>query len=121
MEKEIKKVLFYPWDVSKTGDWSPDTGIYLLRDESPEVLASILWDNGIYVLNSAIIELMAHGNSRKAADVARILVRDYPIVENSIRENFGNEGGDYLLNVPLEDIPSCPEEYPSDVRIEYVQ
>lgn len=118
---ERKKLTFYPWDVSVTGSWSPDTGIYLLRDETPEKLAEILWKPGIHVQNTAIMELLAHGNPRKAAEVARALINAHPVVEKSIIEEFGEEMVDFLLKTKLELIPSKPEEYPSDIKVDYIQ
>lgn len=119
-DQENKPIKFYPWSVSVTGSWGPDTGIYYLRDLSPEELVDLLWEPGIHVQNTAIIELMAHGNPRKAAEVARALVEKHPIVEKSIREGFGDIA-DYLLRIPLEKIPSSPSEYPKDVKIEFIQ
>lgn len=117
---EVKTLTFYPWNLSATGSWSPDTGIYYLRDMSPEELADLLWEPGIHVQNTAIIELMAHGNPRKAAEVARALVKKHPVVEESIREGF-KDMADYLLRDPLESIPSSPSEYPKHVKIAFIQ
>ena len=114
-------LLIYPWNLSKTGDWSPDTGIYELRDRTPEELIPLLWENGIHVQNTAIAEIMAHGNPRKAAEVARALVKEHPIVEKSIRQGFGEEMGNFLLKVPLDRIPSRPQDYPGNIQVEFVQ
>jgi hypothetical protein len=115
-----RTVVFYPWSLSATGDWSPDTGLFELRDRTPEELVELLWEPGIYVQNSAIVELMAHGNPRKAAALARELVKKHPIAEKSIREGF-KRAADYLLKAPLDNLPSKPEEYPRNVKIGYVQ
>jgi len=117
MDRE--KLLFYPWSMSATGDWSPETGIYLLRDKTPEDLAEILWEPGIYVQNSAIVELIRHGNPRKAAEVARALVKAHPIVEKSIKEGFGEEFANYLFKTQLDTLPSKPEEYDNGVNVQY--
>jgi hypothetical protein len=103
---------FYSWEESATRQWGLDSGLYALRDDKPDDLAHILWKPGISVQNSAIIELMAHGNPRKAAEVARALVTNYPVTEQSIRAGFGPDLSDYLLLLPLELLPSSPEEYP---------
>lgn len=105
---------FYSWDESATRQWGPESGLYALRDDTPDDLAHLLWEPGISVQNSAIVELMAHGNPRKAAEVARALVTHYPVTERSIRTFFGLETGDYLLLLPLALLPSSPEEYPQD-------
>jgi hypothetical protein len=118
---EREKLLIRPWSVSVTGSWSSDTGLYHLRDASPEELADWLWEPGIHVQNTAIIELMAHGNPKKAAEVARALVENHPVVEKSIRNGFGDETADYLLKSPLENLPGSPSEYPKDVVVEFVQ
>lgn len=116
-----KTVRVYPWEMSATGSWSPETGIFRLRDDTPEQLAELLWNPGSLVQNTAMVELMAHGNPRKAAQLARALVSQHPIAENSIREGFGPRTAEYLLKVPLERIPGTPSEYPKDTEIEYIK
>lgn len=118
---KIETLRIYPWNLSVTGLWSPDTGIYELRDREPEELADLLLESGIDVQNAAIVELAKHGNPRKAAEVARALVKKHPISEKSIRKGFGNDTGDFLLNAPLYSIPNNPQEYPGDINIEYFQ
>jgi len=119
-KSEQKTITFYPWELSTTGAWGPDTGIFKLRDESPEELADLLWEPGIYVQNTAIIELMTHGNPRKAAAVARALVGKHPVAEQSIRNQFGDMAN-FLLEEPLENIPGSPQEYPRDINISFIQ
>lgn len=116
-----KVLLVYGWDTSATGSWSVESGLHKLRDDAPEDLAEILWAWGIHVQNTAMYELIAHGNPRKAAEVARALVEAHPIVEKSIREGFGDEMAKYLLRTKLTTIPSCPAEFPRDIVVQYVQ
>lgn len=118
-KKELK---IYPWNMSITGAWSLDTGILLLRDLSPEELSSLLWEYGIRVQNTAIVELIAHGNPRKASAFARKLVADHPEAIASIQESFGEEILEMLLHRPLEKIPGSPEEFNTQVfEVVYIQ
>lgn len=114
-----KKVRILPWEMSATGSWGPETGIFLLRDEAISQLVEILWEHGIHVQNTALVELIAHGNPRKAAELARGLVQKYPVVEISLRRDFGSVAA-YLLETPLEQLPSQPSEYPQG-SIEFIQ
>jgi len=59
-----------------------------------------------------LFEILAHGNPRKAAMVARNLVEQHPICESSLRKETGTEMTDYLLKSELLKLPSKPEEYP---------
>ena|SRR4030067_238660 len=117
----VERILIYPWELSATDSWSPDTGIFELRDRTAAELADKLWEYGAFVQNTAIVELITHGNPRKAAEFARALVTEHPEVKNSVMECFGQDMFDYLLNSPLENIPSSPQEYPRDVIVEYIQ
>lgn len=47
--QEQKRLRIYPWSLSATGSWSPDTGIYELRNRTPEELSELLWEPGIHV------------------------------------------------------------------------
>jgi hypothetical protein len=117
LRKEPRRVVIVSWDVSATGNWCPRTGLHELRDRSPSELAEWLWEWGSYPQNSAIIELIAHGNPRKAAELARALVAAYPITEDSIRRELA-ELADYLLTAPLESIPGSPSEFPSGANVQ---
>lgn len=112
-------VTVYPWNLSKTGYWGPKTGLHELRDLDPDELAEWLCEPG-HVQNSAIAEIVAHGNPKKAAKLARALVHNHPVSEKSIREGFG-EFANILLTFPLSSLPSEPKEYPAHVKIEYIQ
>lgn len=117
--REQTIITIYPWNISKTGQWCRETGLYDLRDRSPEELANLLWEPGDAVQNSAIVELMFHGNPKKAAAFARELVRKHPVAEQTIRSSFSFIA-DYLLKAPLERLPGRPEEYPPDVIIDRI-
>lgn len=117
-------ITFYPWNLSQTGKWGSGTeeyGLNLLRYKAPQELAELLWEPGRDVQQTAIIEIMAHGNPRKAAEVARELVRLHPAAERSLREDLQEPTTSFLLETPLRNIPSKPEEYPANVIIRYVQ
>lgn len=114
-----EKVRILPWDISATGSWGPNSGIFLLRDQEVSQLIESLWGYGSHVQNTALIELIAHGNPRKAAEIARGLVIKYPVVEISLRRDLGPIA-EYLLKTPLEALPSNLSEYPPET-IEIVQ
>jgi len=111
-----KPFRFYSWEKSATGDWSPDTGLYRLRDDSPTKLADWLWENGIRVQQTATIELMAHGNLRKAAELVRALAEQHPFQRPQIRDQYGCLS-DVLFDSLLESLPSSPAEYPISSRV----
>lgn len=117
---EKREVKIYPWTLSATGLWGEETGLFRLRDENPAHLVPSLWVCGTKAQNSAILELTCHGNPRKAAEVARALVEQHSVCERSIRAAFPNIADD-LLERPLDSLPSCPEEYPPDIKITYIQ
>jgi len=118
---ELPEVIIYPWFQSITGSWSPDTGLYLLRDLEPEELVDLLWSVGSHVQNTALVELVAHGNPRKAATLARALIKRHPVAEKSIREFLGADMSQLLLDSPLHQLPTCPKEFPLNVRVQYLQ
>ena len=117
---ESKTLTFYPWDRSSTGFWDVESGLPDLRDKPAEVLAKALLSGGSHVQNTAIVELMTHGNPRKAAAVARELIKQHPIAIDSIMRDFGLFKK-LLLEVPLANIPSKPEEYPKRMSAQHIQ
>lgn len=116
---ERKKFLFYPWNLSRSGCWSPES-LSELRDRTPGDLAEILFEEGVYSQAAAMIELIGHGNPRKAAEVVRIMVEKHPATEEGFKKIFGPEL-DFFLRVPLDKLPSRPQEYPDEAEINYVQ
>ncbi len=110
-EPQPQTPIFYGWGESATGNFGDDE-LLRLRDEHPSEIAQALWNPGRFVQTQALYELLAHGNPRKAAMVARNLVEQHPICENSLREDVGDEITDYLLKSQLLNLPSKPEEYP---------
>jgi len=118
-EKHIIKI--YPWDISMTRQWSPASGLYRLRDDSPDKLARDLWEQGSYIQQSATVEMLAHGNPRKAAEFVRALEKNHPESKKDIRGRYSSSIENYLFETPLDLLPSDPSEYPLDVEIHYVQ
>jgi hypothetical protein len=116
---ERKKFLFYPWNLSTTGYWSPES-LSELKDRTPEDLAEILFERGVCVQGAAMIELIEHGNPRKAAEVVRIMVKNHSATEEGFKRILGPEL-DFFLRVPLDKLPSRPQEYPNVAKVEYVQ
>ena len=106
-----EKLMFRDWEESATGEWGPDTGLYRLRDDSPADLARWLWEQGRGVQVTATIELLAHGNPRKAGEFVRALTHQNVMLSHKIRAQYG-ELANYLFDTPLEEMPSCPAEYP---------
>lgn len=115
-----KEVMIFPWSMSATGQWSEETGLLKLRDDTIKELVEWLFPWGYIPQNTAIVELMAHGNLRRAAEFARNLVEAYPVCERSVRASFG-ETTDRLLNDDLESFPSKPEEFSPEFRIVFIQ
>lgn len=111
MPRKPEKPPIYPWDVSATGSWSVDSGLLRLRDDDIPTLTEWLWENGGNVQISAIQELLAHGNQRKAAELAKSLVENYPVVEASLKTGLGALA-QILLTTSLEKFPSKPSEHP---------
>ena len=101
---------FRSWEESATGDWSPSTGLYRLRDDTPQNLASWMWEQGKYVQRTATIELLAHGNPRKAAEFVRALADQHPLLRQKIRQDY-DELSNLLFDTPLEQLPASPKEY----------
>jgi hypothetical protein len=109
-----KAFRFYDWNESATGYWSIDTGLHRLRDEPVSGLVSDLWNFRVY--QSASIELLAHGNPRKAAELAREIRAQHIVEGHKIREQYGVLA-ELMFDVPLEQLPSKPEEYPILSRV----
>jgi len=97
------RTFIYPWTESVTEDWSPESGLYELRDLEPGELAEWLWVPGAYVQISAFRELLAHGNIRKAAGFLQSLVAQHPEVEEQIRVQY--KGFEMLFDNPVENFP----------------
>lgn len=103
MKEHEGKIKIYPWSMSITGMWGPDTGLYALRDEQAEQIAEMIWPAGIGVQQSAVVELLAHGNIRKAAQLVRALAGQHPELSEKIRSQY--QGMEKLFDAPLEDFP----------------
>jgi hypothetical protein len=83
-----------------------------LRDENPAKIAEAIWEPGVSVQKFTLIELLAHGNPRKAALVARNLVEQHPIAKAYLHKDFGDKMADYFLKTDILKLPSKPDEYP---------
>jgi len=103
-----RKIIIYPWNVSVTKMWGPDTGLFRLRDDSPEKLAELTWPAGIDVQKSAVIEMLKHGSIRKAAQFVRALVDQHPELTDTIRGQY--QGMEALFDTRLEDFPESPAD-----------
>lgn len=116
----MKELSIHPWSHSVTGEWSEDSGLLNLRDDDPATLSEELWPAGIGVQQTAVIELMAHGNPRKAAQLVRSLVEQHPDLKDTIRSQYAGLE-EYLFDLPLDRLPSKPDEYPKNIKISYIQ
>lgn len=117
-----KTITIFPWSVSATGLWGPNTGIYNLRDETSEQIADWFGEvKDLVVIDSGLVEIMAHGNPRKSAEIARLLIEEHPEMEKRLKAEWGEEMCDFLLEGDLKDIPGKPSEYSGNVYIEYIQ
>ena len=118
-----EKLKIFPWSVSGTGMWGPTTGLdhlakYSKGELDKTTLAGWLWKPGIDVQNTAIEELIVHGNFRQAAELARELILQHDTCEVSIREYFG-KSADSLIKDNLADLPATPADYSPD-KVEYI-
>lgn len=101
---------FYRWEESYTKAFDKQE-LIRLRDEHPADLAQAPRPSGTDLQMLALYELLAHGNQRKAAMVARNLVEQHPIFADSLREGMGDDRVDILLKSNPLKLPSKPEEY----------
>ncbi len=106
-------IKLFPWNMSATGRWEISS-LQELQTHEPEDLAEPLWKQGL--LHSALIELISHGNPRKAALIARISVKTDPTREQIIIENIGPLAKDLLRCRNLKSLPSKPSEFPHHVN-----
>lgn len=113
---------FMDWNSSITGDWDIESGLHELRDLSVNDLSDDLWNgDDYYVTNSALLELIGHGNPRKAAAVAQDIVRKHGEAKEYILQGLGNDIGNRLLESNPQDLPSSPKEYPKHIKVTMVQ
>ena len=116
--REQPEVLEIPsWDLSATGRWGVDTGLHSLRDDNPIDLVKPLYDGGIY--DTAIMELVFHGHSRKAAEVARAIIAKHPETEEIMRSGLGTLA-EPLLDASPDLLPASPSDYRIPVRVKKV-
>lgn len=117
------KHIVYPWNMSATREFDQKE-LRKIRDEEPKVLAEVLWPGGKAVRNRALIELIAHGNPRKAAEVTRAQTTEHPkqttLIKKQLEEAFGSKAARMLLTQNLSSIPSSPKEFPPDT-VTYIQ
>lgn len=119
-----KELTFYPWSMSATGDWSDECGLkelakYAGGEISPEELAEWLWKPGAYVQNSAVVELLKHGNVRQAATLVKTLVDIHPVCKKTLEEQFGSMVDEFMNKSP-DKFPSKASEYPANVLLRFV-
>lgn len=118
---ERSPVKIYPWSMSATGEFEQDQ-LTILQHSDIGFLVEWLNEKPYGIMNS-LIEIMYHGNVRRAIQIARGLVETNPIHQARFREvlGFGEDERlfDYWFKKPIEEIPSQPSEM--TVPIEYVQ
>jgi hypothetical protein len=78
-----------------------------------------LWPPGIYVQNSAVIELMDHGNVCPAAALVCALVEAHPVCRFSLTEQFGGLIDMFLANPSM--FPNNPSEFPPDIIVRFAE
>lgn len=116
-------MLIYPWTLSATGDWDPKTSLLDLRDLTSQELFRELGNPEVKALAltiSAISELIAHGNPRKAASLARLYAKQNPGLKQWFHDQDGT-AAELLFEAQLSTLPAEPKEYPPQVRVEYLQ
>jgi len=103
------KPQFLDWSISATNQWS-DEEMSWLRNENPSEMVEPLWGAGRSVQNFALMEMVAHGNYRKAAALSRAMVSAHPECKRSISEDCGPDMAKILLEENLLKLPSKPSE-----------
>jgi len=87
-----ESVPIYPWSVSATKRYNQEA-LRELRDKPPERLAEESLSAGGNTLKFTLIELMCHGNPRKAAETARAAADEHSEVKNLVEQWFGGDAG----------------------------
>lgn len=102
---ELDKSIFVGWDKSSTGEWQNADDLIWLRDTHPKDMAEAFIESGFSSFTSALYELLAHANYRKAALIARNMVELQPECRKEIERNC-KPVVDLLFNVNLLKLPS---------------
>ncbi len=111
----------YPWTMSAT------EGMGFGFEQSQLDLIAIgdldYWaercDGAPYGIIPSVLELILHGNDRRAADLARRVVALNPAHVDIFRGVMDENALKFWLEKPLEEIPSTPSEIRGPV--EYIQ
>ncbi len=114
VEKSMLKV--YPWSMSATGYFHRDQLVVLQYHDVGKLVQ--LLDQEPHMLIISVMEIIGHGNIRRAVQIARGLVEVNPRHEQRFRQYMDQDTMRYWFSEPLEKIPSNPSEIP--VPIEYV-
>ena len=107
----------YPWSMSATGGFGEDQ-LFMLQHYDVEELVE-WFDEKPYGIMIGIMEILGHGNDRKAIEIARGLVGLNPAHERRFSEVMDERTMEYWFRKPLEEIPSQPSEIRGPV--EFVQ
>jgi hypothetical protein len=114
-------VWIFPWTVAVTEKWKNPEDLAKLRDGSPAELGVALRAAGTASLGSALLEILYHGNQRKAAEVARAAAYKDEMIAKCIKDVFGETEARKLLTYPLDNLIEKPAENPRGFEIVYVQ
>lgn len=113
-----ERIIIPSWEISVTRVLSL-VELHELRDLAPKMLVSQLAQKETHFQNSAIEELIRHGHIKKAAEIARGLIAESPLAELSLREGFGDEMTEELLDGPVDRFAANPSEYGVPVVITF--
>ncbi len=103
-----------PWEESITGEWSPDSGIYNLRDLPISELTELLLSHP-YAIETALIEMHGHGDHKRSVELARSLAKSNPNIELRLRKNLG-KAAYYFLDKPIEEFEAKEEPKPKPLN-----
>lgn len=117
VEKITDKFGFYTWESSSTGSFSAEE-LETIRDEHPEVMASVLTQKPLKVQFETIVELLDHGNAQKASMLVMNILKLKPdsragLNEFFIRDNFEDTFYN-LINQSPHRIPRRRSQYKSE-------
>lgn len=118
-KSEGSPIKIYPWSISVTGGFN-ERELRFLRIFPVKYLIED-FDENPYSITRALVEIVFHGNPRRAAQFARGLVELNPDHLERFREYFEGyeQEMEVLFKKPIDEFPSQPSEIRGP--IEYVQ
>lgn len=118
-ERYIQTV--YPWERSVSVEWKNEADLIFLRNAPVREIVEMIKCCSLGIQLHAVLELEIHGNRRKCAELARALTANSTMFEVALRAKLDDFKVRYLLEHPLELLPSKPSEFDRNYYLEYLQ